>query len=459
MSSSGDDVLGLRDEVARLRAAIDSLRDDVRAVLRSPERSPRRRLSGSEGEPDTPEARQAAVEALAKALSVEFGAPDARVRFGPSLQGGGLVAFPGSTSLLSPRGPAMTALFLVSTLLQRQNAPAAPVSPVVVQPDWNPVAADANASVAVITPNLQLADLNNATAIESAADTVLDASTWSTVPPVPENIKNQVEALTDEELAQVIDDVSDHLAAQPPSAAPQQTAPPSAPVPPSPAPEPNAGGSRGWGSIAGNALSYIQNNPFAQTVVIELAKRVKKAVQSGAPDIDAADEPAVDPAPPSQPTSQAPPLPEDPDVADAPTRADLILQRAATEDSPPGSPSPASSTAIDTDADAPPSTEPGSASSAYALPMHQTLEEAAREYAGVACGDAPGGRAEVVNEVIQLVQAEKPGVDANDARARLEGALTEACAAHGRGLLAEALLDAQSLRERVRQLAGSFNHT
>jgi hypothetical protein len=542
MSSSENDILGLRDEVARLRVAIDRLGSDVRAVVRTQERTPGRRLSVREGttEKNKEEARQAAVEALANALAVESGAPDAQVHFGLP---GGVVAFHGSTGLLSPRGPVATLLFAGLTILQRQSAPVAPVVTASAPPAWSPESTDVDLSAANVTANSQLAVLNNTTAIESAADAVLNASAWATTE-TDEDTKHKVETMSVEELQKIMDDATAQAVDQSPtSGVSQQEAAPSAP---SSAPEPDAGASRGWGSIAGGALSYIQNNPLAQTVVLEIAKRVKKSLgartttpePADEPAAEAAAEPTAEPAP-RQVDAQEPPTPqpvddddgtdvfldasENPGVEDTTTRAEQLLQQAATAppESPPGSPSavggeeepeaqqgdpkrtlravsllrvastitddeagspkPSASSASFSAASSPSSTPSSAASSAYPLPFRpnlsptsttssaassayslsfqQSLAEAAHEHADAACGDTPGERAEVVNEVIQLVQGEKLTVDANDARTRLEGALNEACEARARGILEDAILDAQSLRERVKQLASSFNHT
>jgi hypothetical protein len=120
-------------------------------------------------------------------------------------------------------------------------------------------------------------------------------------------------------------------------------------------------------------------------------------------------------------------------------------------------PSPSTS-ASSSEASSVSATPSSAASSAYTLPFHQTLEEAAREHADAACGDASGERAEVVNEVIRLVEEEKQSVNADKAREHLNDALVDACAARARGILEDALLDAQSLRERVKMLARSINH-
>ena len=499
MSSSSDDVLGLRGEVEQLRAAINGLRNDLRVAMRAPKSAPGLRLSGviNETGRTKAEARQDAVEALAKALATEFGAPDAQARFGPPMPGS-IVANHGS--LLNPRGPAMTALFLVSTLLQRQNAPVAPVLLAEAPPAWSPAVTDVDLSAENVTANVQLADLNNTTAIESAADAVLNASAWTTTEP-DEDAKNQVESMSDEELQKFMDDATTQAVdTSQTSDVSQQAAAPSAPSPPVSEPPPDDGASRGWGSFAGGALSYIQNNPLAQTVVLEVAKRVKKALGARKTTPGTEDEPVL-----PQAAAQEPATPRSVDdddevffdaseeqvVDDTTTRAELLLQEAATAppDSPPGSPSEpdaqqtdpkrtlrsvsllrVASTATDDDADSQPPSPSSLSSSGDSLPvtpssaassayLHQTLEEAAREHADAACGDAPGERAEVVNEVIRLVEEEKPSVNADAAREHLNGALAEACASRARGILEDALLDAQSLRERVKMLASSFNYT
>lgn len=523
MSSSADDVLGLRDEVARLRVAIERLRSDVRAAVRTQEHTPGRRLSGRQVKTENlkEESRQEAVVALARALVAEIEKHDANVNFGPP----GLAAFPASTSLLGPRGPVATLLLAGLTLLQRQNAPVASIVTAPAPPAWSPTVTDVDASAANVTLNTHLVNLNNETDIGSAADAVLNASTWATTTP-DEDMKRQVESMTDEALQEFMNEANEQAARQlPTSVVSQQPAAPSAPSPPSSSSQPDAGASRGWGSITGGALSFIQNNPLAQTIVLEIAKRVKKALGSRTATPGSEAEPAAEPAaetaaePAAGPVSQhaaaqepLPPhsvdddnadgkdvfldAPEEQVVDDATTRAELLIQEAAT--APPDSPSAVgdeqqtdeqqtdpkrtlrsvsllrvASTATDDEAGSQPSTAssasfsedsslpatPSSAaSSAYPLPFHHTLEQAAHEHADAACGDAPGERAEVVNEVIQLVQYESD-VDANYARTRLEGALNEACEARARGILEGAILDAQSLRERVKLLAKSFNHT
>jgi hypothetical protein len=50
MSSSSDDVLGLRGEVEQLRAAINGLRNDLRVSMRTQGRTPEGRLSWGDGE-------------------------------------------------------------------------------------------------------------------------------------------------------------------------------------------------------------------------------------------------------------------------------------------------------------------------------------------------------------------------------------------------------------------------
>ena len=401
------------------------------------------------------------------------------------------MAYHGSTGLLSPRGPVATLLFAGLTILQRQKTPVSPVLPTATPPDWSPAITDVDLSAANATLNEQLAVLNNTTAIESAADAVLNAPVWATTE-TDEATKNQVESMSDEELEQFVDDATAQAVDQSPtSGVSQQEAAPSAPSPPVPAPEPDAGASNGWGSIAGSALSYIQNNPLAQTVVLEIAKRVKKAVGARKTTPGPEDEPVL-----PQAAAQEPATPRSVDDEDE-VFLEASEEQVDYDTSPPGSPSAVgdepdaqqtdpkrtprgasllrvASTITDDEADSQPSTAssasfsegssspatPSStASSAHALSFHQTLEDAAHEHADAACGDTPGERAEVVNEVIQLVQGENLTVDANKARTRLEGALNEACEARARGILEDAILDAQSLRERVKQLANSFNHT
>jgi hypothetical protein len=498
MSSYGDDVLGLRDELESLRLAIEHLGRDVRAAARTLERTPGQRLSGGEGATGRTkeEARQDAVEALANALAVEFGAPDAHVRFGPMP---GVAPFQGNTGFLGPRGPAASVIIAVFTqIMNRKNSPVAPIVPAATPTTWPPAETDVDVSALNVTADSQLVALSNTTAIESAADAVLSASAWATTV-TDEATKNRVESMSDEDLQILMDElVAKSVAETRLGGASQQVASPSAPVPPDSEPQSDAGASRGWGSIAWGALSFIQNNPLAQAAVVEIAKRVNKALGTR----KATPGSAAEPAPPHV-AAQETPTPqtvdddqgkeefldafEDTLVEDTTTRAELLRQEAATAPphSPPGSfltdddeaepdahqtdpkriPRGVSAlrvaSAVTEDDSGSPTQSASRASSSSESSLsstpsfHQTLEEAAHEHAAAACGDTPGERADLVNSVIQAVKTD----DAGEAKHLLEGVLNEACAARARGILEDALLDAQSLRERVKQLASSINHT
>jgi hypothetical protein len=524
MSSHAHDLWGLQAEVATLRNAIAHLGGDVRAAERTLERrTPRRRqsLGGGEeaDEQETPKdrAKNDAVDALAKALVSQIGAPAEGVSFGPP--GGGL-ALRGSTSLLSPRGPAASALLAVFTHFmnkQKQNTPTAPaVAQGATPPVWSNTAPDANASAVNTTLTDQVTAALYDNNSEAVADILLNESSWATAPE-PEN-STKAQTMSVKELEQIMDDLLVQSAEATTFDVSQQQPAASAPVPPVLDTQPDAEDPSGWRTIISKALSYIQNNPLAQTVLLEIAKRARKEKENASRTSSA--EPDAEPD--ADPAAQEPPQPNDddddddddePEYQDAEeepvhetTRVEKLLEivAMASQNSPPSSPSSSdgepgsavpwpnpqrvlrgvalrrvASTVTTDDADSSPPSSPSAASSmaspisstpgsAYAssvasvtpsLSFTQTVQDAAHEHAAAACGDTPEERAAVVERVIDLVKQSEPPIDTSDAQSELEDALKVACEDRARGILEEALLDARLLRDRVKQLALSFHTT